>query len=295
MDYLTIALLLGSTYALIALGYALIYRSLRLINFAHGEFCTVGAYTAWVAMEKFHLSSVVSVFLGLLGGGAIAVIAYYVAYRPLRFASRTSGILAALGVSVVLQQTLMRLFTARAQAFPQILGQSLVDMGGIKVQALGLFTIISAFVLFAVLHYIWNFTQLGLKIRAVADDWESAECVAINASGVSMVTFLIAGIAAGLAGIVLASSFGRIEPPMGFAPSLKAFVAALVGGLDSPKGAAIGGLLLGVAETGAVAAGFSSYRDAVVLSLLVLLLLFKAYRERKKPILPPYHLIGRQD
>ena len=295
MDYITIALLLGSTYALIALGYALIYRSLRLINFAHGEFCTVGAYTAWVSMEKWHFPPALGLIMGLLGGGAIAVIAYYIAYRPLRFASRTSGILAALGVSVVLQQTLMRIFTARAQAFPQILSQSAFNLGGVTIQSLGLFTVISAFILFAVLHYIWNFTQLGLKIRAVADDWESAECLGINASGVSMVTFLIAGIAAGLAGIVLASSFGRIEPPMGFAPSLKAFVAALVGGLDSPKGAAIGGLLLGAAETAAVAAGLSSYRDAVVLSLLVLLLLFKAFREKRNPILPPYHLMGKQD
>lgn len=289
MDYFIIAVLLGSTYALIALGYSLVYRSLRLINFAHGEFCTVGAYCTWLLVTRYHFHGWLGITLGILAGGGIAVLAWYVAYKPLRFASRTTGILAALGISICIQQLLARIFGAQSKAFPEILTGSYVKLGEVNIDALSIFTIICTVLLFLSLHLIWQHTRWGLMIRAVADDWESAECAGINAGRMIMLTFLIAGLAAGLSGVVLAASFGRVEPSMGFGPSIKAFVAALVFGLDSPKGAALGGLLLGLGETFTVAAGLSSYRDAVVLTFLVVLIILRARKRTLTIILPGIH------
>lgn len=286
MDYFIIAILLGSTYALIALGYALIYRSLRLINFAHGEFCTVGAYCAWLLVKFYHVPDWLGILAGLSGGGLIAVLSWTLVYKPLRFASRTTGILAALGISICLQQIMARIFGAQSKAFPEITGDIHLRLGNIRIDSLSIFCLISTVVLFLFLHIIWKHTRLGLAIRAVADDRESAECVGLNSNLIMMSTFLIAGIAAGLAGIVLASSFGRVEPSMGFGPSIKAFVAALVCGLDSPKGAALGGIILGLGETITVALGLSSYRDAVVLLFLVILLIIRAKRETLISIQP---------
>ena len=286
MDYFVIAVTLGSVYALIGLGYALIYSCLRLINFAHGEFCAVAAYSACFATTALGLGPMAAVCFGVFAGAAIAVITWHVAYRPLRFAGRASAILAALGVSICLQQALARAFGAQSRPFPPLLGERPVQIGAVQIDSVGLFCLVSAGLVLVAVHVLWRHSRLGLLIRAVADDRESAEAAGISADRVTIATFLAAGASAGIAGIVLASSFGRVEPTMGFAPAVKAFVAALVGGLRDPRGAAAGGLLLGFAETLAVAAGLSAYRDAVVLSLLVVLLLIRA-RTQIHVITPP--------
>ncbi len=285
MDYLVIALTLGSVYASLAIGYALIYCCLRLINFAHGEFATFGAYATLLLAVHLHVNNWLAVCVGVITGGIVAVITWYVAYRPLRFASRTSGILAALGASICLQQVLARTCGAQSRAFPRILGDTALVQGTLHIDALGVFAIASAVLLLGLTHVVWMHSRAGLLIRSVADDREAAECVGINADRVVMLTFLGAGMAAGVAGVVLASFFGRVEPTMGFGPALKAFVAALVGGLKDPRRAALGGLLLGLAETATISVGLSAYREAMVLGLLVTVLLVQARRQARQ-VLP---------
>lgn len=287
MDYIVVAITLGSTYALIALGYALIYCCLRLINFAHGEFCTVGAYVTWWVATRSGVGAWTAVGLGILAGGLIAVLTWSLAYRPIRYASRPTGILAALGVSIVLQQALARVFGAQSRAFPQVLGAGSLISGRIHLDTLSLVTLLGTGAILVSVHILWAHTRLGLMVRAVADDRDAAECLGISADRVTMVVFFAAGLAAGFAGLVLASSFARVEPTMGFAPALKAFVAALVGGLRDPRGAALGGLCLGAAETVAVAVGLSAYRDAAVLLLLVVALVVRARAEGRVLVLPP--------
>lgn len=279
MDYIVIAIVLGSTYSLLALGYALIYSCLKLINFAHGEFCTVGAYfTLWIVVS-FKGSWFVAVPAGILAGGLIAVATWFVAYRPLRQAERSSTVLAALGASICLQQILARTFGAQSIGFPESSSNIQLQFGGINFNATEFFIVICTVVLLALIHYFWKHTRFGLYVRAVADDREAAECVGIRADRVVMRIFLFAGMAAGIAGIALAASFGRVEPTMGFEPGLKAFVAALAGGLHDPRRAALGGIILGAVETFTIVVGLSAYRDAIVFMLLVSVLIVRATHE----------------
>jgi len=279
MDYLVIAIVLGCTYCLIALGYALIYSCLKLINFAHGEFCAVGAYiTLWVVLA-WNGSWFVAIPAGIVAGGLIAVVTWFVAYRPLRQAERSSTILAALGASICLQQMLARSFGPQSIGFPESSSNVQMQFGGINLNVTEIFIVICTAVLLALIHFFWKHTRFGLYVRAVADDREAAECVGIHANKVIMGVFLSAGMAAGIAGIALAASFGRVEPTMGFEPGLKAFVAALAGGLHDPRRAALGGILLGAVETITIAIGLSAYRDAIVFMLLVSVLTVRAIIE----------------
>lgn len=285
MDYLVIAIVLGSTYSLIALGYALVYSCLKMINFAHGEFCAVSAYVSLWVVLSLNGTWYIAILAGILAGGLIAVTTWLVAYRPLRFAERSSTILAALGASICLQQSLTRFFGAQSIGFPEPFSRIELGACGAMINATEVFIVIITVVLLALIHYFWKHTKFGLQVRAVADDREAAECIGINSDRIVMAVFLFAGMVAGIAGIALAASFGRVEPTMGFEPGLKAFVAALAGGLNDPRRSALGGILLGATETLTIAVGLSAYRDAIVLLLFVSVLTMRAISEARSTTL----------
>lgn len=276
MEYLVIAITVGGLYALMALGYALIYGCLRLINFAHGEFGTTGAYCALWSASRFGFDGPLLFVTSAIAGAAIAVLTWVIAYRPLRHSNRSMAILTAVGASICLQQGLSHMFGSESRAFPYLANTRSVAIMGFKVDSLGIVTVLTVGGLLVLVHWLWKYSTIGRKVRAVADDRDNAEACGINANGVTILVFAFAGAVSGIAGVILASSFGRLEPTIGFAPALKAFVAALAGGLTDPRRAALGGLALGVLETLAVAVGLSAYRDALVLSLLVFVLVVRA-------------------
>jgi branched-chain amino acid transport system permease protein len=285
MDYFVFAIILGCTYCLIALGYALVYSCLKMINFAHGEFCAVGAYVAMWVVFATNGMWLMAIPAGIIAGGIIAVATWFIAYRPLRRAERSSTILAALGASICLQQILARTFGAQSIGFPEPFPTIHIQAGDITLNATDSFIIICTLLLLLLIHFFWKHTRFGLFVRAVADDREAAECIGIHTDKVVMGVFLFAGMVAGIAGIALAASFGRVEPTMGFEPGLKAFVAALAGGLNDPRRAALGGIILGVAETITIVIGLSAYRDAIVFMLLVFVLTARAIFEARSTTL----------
>jgi branched-chain amino acid transport system permease protein len=212
----------------------------------------------------------------LLGGGVAAVGTWFVAYRPLQHSERSSAILAAIGASICLQQLIARTAGAQSKAFSLEFWQGTLSIGGIQLGSVTVVSIASTALLLVLIHIFWKHSPVGLSARAVADDRDAAESVGIHTQGIVLVTFLFAGMAAGIAGIVLADSYSRVDPTMGFAPGLKAFVAALVAGLHDPRKAALGGFFLGALETAAVAIGLSAYRDAIVLGIMVAVMLVRA-------------------
>lgn len=276
MDYVIVAVSLGCVYALIALGYALIYSCLRMLNFAHGEFCMIGAFSALGVTLLPGIHSWILLPAAVVGGGLAALCTWIIAYRPLKGADRASAILVAIGASICLQQVIARTVGARAQAFAPSGWDFGFTISSTRISAASILALTSLCGLFLLVHIVWTRTRFGLTVRAIADDREAAESSGIPSGRIIRWVFCVAGGAAGIAGVVLALSFSRIDPYMGFAPALKAFVAALVGGLQDPRRAALGGVTLGVAETVLVAIGLSAYRDAIVLSMLVLTLLFQA-------------------
>jgi len=167
----------------------------------------------------------------------------------------------------------------------QLLEGGNFTIGGVGLDAISVVCVCSLIVVLGLVHHFWRHSQIGLAVRATADDRDAAESVGIPVQRVVLCTFLFAGLVAGIAGIVLASSYSRVDPTMGFAPGLKAFVAALAGGLHDPRRAALGGVFLGIAETVAVVVGLSAYRDALVLLLLVLILLGQAQLQARSHLL----------
>ena len=285
MDYIVIAAMTSSVYALLALGYALVYSSLRLINFAHGEFCMIGAYVALGVLQIPGCSAWVALVAAVVGGGTAAAVTWLVAYRPLQKADRSSAIIAAIGASICLQQIVSRSVGAQSRAFSLSLWDGSIAVGGVDVDSTSVLCATSMLVVLGLVHILWQHTHVGLAVRAVADDRDAAESVGISSQRIVLWTFLLAGTVAGIAGIALAASLSRVDPTMGFAPGLKAFVAALAGGLHDPRKAALGGLFLGIAETLAVVAGLSAYRDALVLLALVGILLAQARLQDRSPLL----------
>ena len=285
MDYVVVAISLGGVYALIALGYALIYSCLRLLNFAHGEFCMVGAFAALGISLLPGIPAWALLPAAMAGGALAALCTWSLAYRPLKGADRSSAILAAIGASICLQQLIARTVGARAQAFSPAGWDRGFSFFGTNISPATLLATGALIGLFLAVHLVWTRTRFGLVVRAVADDREAAESVGISSARTIAWVFCAAGGAAGIAGVVLALSFSRIDPYMGFAPALKAFVAALAGGLHDPRRAALGGMALGVVETILVAIGLSAYRDAVVLAMLVAALLVQAHIQTSSRIL----------
>ena len=266
---------LGSIYALIALGYTMIYGIIKLINFAHGDIYMVGAYIGFFAVTKAGLSIVPALLISMVVTGILGMVVEKLAYKPLRHAPRISVLITAIGVSFFLEYTTMYFVTPTPRTFPDVMPSIALNIGPFLINGQQLAIMGITVVLMLLLTYIVQKTKLGKAMRAASFDVETAQLMGINADQVISFTFCIGSALAAAAGVLVGIYYNSIDPLMGIMPGLKAFVAAVLGGIGSLPGAVTGGVILGVIE--ALVSGFisSTFRDAAAFAILILVLLFK--------------------
>ena len=266
---------LGSIYALIALGYTMIYGIIKLINFAHGDIYMVGAYIGFFAITQAHLSVVPALLISLVVTGFLGMLVERLAYKPLRHAPRISVLITAIGVSFFLEYTTMYFVSPTPRTFPAMFGDVAVTVGGIVINGQQMLILGITAVLMVILTYIVQKTKTGKAMRAASFDTETAELMGINSDRIISITFGIGSALAAVAGVLVGIYYNSIHPRMGVNTRLKAFVAAVLGGIGILPGAVVGGLILGVVE--ALVSGFisSTFRDAAAFAILILVLLVR--------------------
>lgn len=268
-------LALGSVYALIALGYTMVYGIIKLINFAHGEIYMLGAYFGFYAITKLNLSLAPTMLLAMVGASLIGVLLERIAYKPLRNSSRIAVLITAIGASLLLQSTAQLVFGPSFKPFPQVIPFKRIQLGPVFTTNRQLLIFGIALALMAALQTIVQYTKFGKAMRAVSMDKEAAQLMGINIDQVISLTFALGSALAAAAGILVGMYYNRIDPYMGMMPGLKAFVAAVLGGIGVVPGAVVGGLLMGVTENMVVAFGSSTLRDAAAFAILIIVLLFR--------------------
>ncbi len=272
------ALSLGSLYALIAIGYTMVYGILRLINFAHGDVFMTGGYLAFFGVSTFVLPWWMAVVLAIVLTTVFGVGLERVAYRPLRDSPRISIMISAIGASFLIENLAIVLFDARPKAFPvpDFFAANYV-IGGVHIAAVSLILPLVTAVLLAALLWIVHHTRVGMAMRAVSTDMDAARLMAIDVNRIISITFAIGSALAAIGGIMWALKYPRLEPLMGIMPGLKCFIAAVIGGIGSIGGAVLGGLLLGLIEMMTVAflPELTGYKDAFAFVLLIVVLLVK--------------------
>ena len=270
---------LGSIYALIALGYTMVYGIVKLINFAHGDVMMVGAYAGYFVLCALGTTpaGMVCAFVAAMVMCALLILVIErVAYRPLRNAPRLNSLITAIAVELILQN-LMRVLPfvgPDPREFPTMATVNL-KFGLVSISNIQIIVIVLSAILMIILNYIVNYTKMGKAMRAVSFDLGAASLMGINVNRVIATTFVIGSVLAGAGGVLYATYYPQIDPGMGYIPGLKAFVAAVLGGIGSIPGAMAGGIILGVAETMVKAYVSSSYADAVSYCILIVILLVK--------------------
>lgn len=278
ISYLINGLSLGSVYAIIALGYTMVYGIAKMLNFAHGDVIMIGAYTALIAMSQAGLSPVIGVLIAVVVCTVLGVVIEGVAYRPLRNASSSLAVLiTAIGVSYLLQNIALLIFGPNAQTFPSVIKWDGVSLEGGKLNISGetIVTITACILIMIVLMTFVQKSKQGQAMRAVSEDRGAAQLMGINVNGTIALTFAIGYALAAIAGVLLCSAYPTLTPYTGAMPGIKAFVAAVFGGIGSIPGAFIGGLLLGVIEILGRAYISSQMADAIVFAVLIVVLLVK--------------------
>ena len=293
-SFIVAGLSTGSLYALIALGYTLVYGILFIINFAHGEVFMAGAFTSFFVARDLSESGflndnpIFGILICIAVAGAtsttVAVLLERMAYRPLRGAPRLVPLITAIGASLFLQYTFRGLFGPGSQGYPNVeLLDGDVNLLGVAVGKAELLSIIGAVVLMSALYYFVNRTKAGRAMRAVGEDREIASLMGIDVDRTIVTTFAIGGMLAGAAGVLWALNFGQVSFQMGFLPGIKAFTAAVLGGIGNIAGAALGGIVVGVLEAvapplllaGAEVKSLFQLKDVIAFSILVLVLIFR--------------------
>ena len=287
-------LVLGSIYALIALGYTMVYGILGIINFAHGEVLMVGALTALTSISAIRsvapwlpqwLTLILATLIAMSVCGALSYTIERVAYRPLRNAPRLAPLITAIGISIILQTLAMIIWSRNPMIFPELLPSDPIDIGqtGATITGKEIVIIVMAFLVMAGLLILVNRTKLGRAMRATAENPKVAGLMGVNQNFVISATFVIGGALAAVAGVMMATNYGNAHFYMGFIPGLKAFTAAVLGGIGNLAGAMIGGILLGLIE--ALGAGYigditggvfgSNYQDVFAFIVLITVLVFR--------------------
>ena len=277
-------LTLGAVYALIALGYTMVYGIIQLINFAHGEIYMIGAFVGVMAITVLGQNFFVAILIAMLACMVLGVTLERVAYRPLRKSTRLAALISALGASIFLQNTMLLWKGPQPIGFPSVVNDAIYHIGPIEISKVQILILVISAVLMAVLNYIVKYVKIGKAMRAASQDYDAAALMGININRVISFTFAIGSALAAAGGVLVGMYFNSVAPLMGVMAGLKAFCAAVLGGIGSIPGAMLGGIFLGVAETLGVAAGFSTYKDAIAFSLLIIVLLFKPTGLLGKPI-----------
>ena len=274
LSYLIGGLGLGSVYAIIALGYSMVYGIAKMLNFAHGDIIMVGAFVAYFAISSFGLPVFVAIILSVVVCTVLGVVIEKLAYKPLREASSLSVLITAIGVSYFLQNAAMLLWGTDTKIFPTILNGSL-SFDGLNIPYLTLITILSCVVIMVVLTLFINKTKTGRAMRACSEDKGAASLMGINVNQIISITFAIGSGLAAIAAVLLCATYPSVYPTLGSMPGIKAFTAAVLGGIGSIPGAFLGGLFLGVIENLARAYISTQLSDAIVFMVLIIVLLIK--------------------
>ena len=268
-------LMLGSVYALLALGYTIVYGIIKLINFAHGDIYMLGAYFGYFFIKVLHLNFFIALILAMAVSAIIGVVIEFIAYRPLRHSPRIAVLISALGISFLLENGMTYLYGSDQRSFPQAIKTVQYHFYGIQVSNIQLIIAVTSIVLMLLLTYIVKNTKMGRAMRAVSADPDAASLMGININHTISFTFAIGSALAAAGGVLIGLYYNSIDPLMGMTPGLKAFVAAVLGGIGIIPGAAVGGWLIGILETMVQATAFSDYKDAIVYAMLIVILLIK--------------------
>lgn len=266
----------GSIYALIALGYTMVYGIVKLINFAHGDILMVGAYFTFFALTIYRIPFGIALILAMLVCALLGIIIDRVAYKPLRNAPRLSALITALGVSMFLENGFRYLFGAQTRKMPQVIDSSQAwYIGEVRISQMTLVTIGVSVLFMVLLQVIVKYTKAGQAMRAVSEDKEAAKLMGINVDRTISLTFAIGSALGAVGGILYSINYYQVQAYMGMMPGLKAFVAAVLGGIGVIPGAMVGGFLIGGVETMTRGYISTTWADAFVFGILILVLVFK--------------------
>lgn len=266
---------LGSIYALIALGYTMVYGIIKLINFAHGDIYMIGAFVGLYCGTSLNLSLIPTLIISMLGAALVGVIVEKVAYKPLRNSPRITLLITAIGVSILLQNSMRLLLGPSPKAFPKLLSKEVINIGSLSIETSKILMLAVSIILVLLLQIIVYKTKVGKAMRGASHDIEAASLMGINVDNIISLTFAIGSALAGAAGVLVSLAFTVVEPYMGTIPGLKAFIAAVLGGIGSIPGALVGGLLIGVTENLTKAYISTTLSDAIVFGILIIILLVK--------------------
>lgn len=268
---------LGSIYAIIALGYTMVYGIAKMLNFAHGDVIMIGAYSAFVALYRANLPLPIALIISIIICTLLGVIIERLAYKPLRQASSLAVLITAIGVSYFLQNLALLIWGSAAKIFPTILDYGSINLfdNQLKLSYQMLITISVCIVIMILLNLFIKKTKIGKAMRACSEDKEAAALMGINVDNIISLTFAIGSGLAAIAALLLCAAYPTVTPTLGSMPGIKAFTAAVIGGIGSIPGALLGGLLLGVIEIIVKAYGLSELTDAIAFGVLILVLLFK--------------------
>lgn len=268
---------LGSIYALIALGYTMVYGIIKLINFAHCDIYMIGAYVGYFCMTNFRLGVLPSLLIAMVICTLLGIAIEKIAYKPLRNATRIAALITAIGVSLFLEYGTMFFVKANVRSYPEMKGilAQTFRLGGVVISMQQILIMGITVILMLLLQFIVRKTRIGKAMRAVSQDKDAAELMGINVDTTISFTFTLGSALAGAAGVLVGIYYNSINPLMGVLPGLKAFVAAVFGGIGVIPGAMIGGFFIGAVEVFVAGYGYSMYRDAVVFAILILVLIVK--------------------
>ena len=266
---------LGSIYALIALGYTMVYGIAKMLNFAHGDIIMIGAYAGIVTVNQLGLPPIVAVIVSVVICAGLGMLIEFLAYKPLRQAPPLSVLITAIGVSYLLQNLALIIFGSQQKAYPSLIELSSFTIGGVTVDGISVLTLLMTALIMVVLSFFINKTKLGKAMRAVSEDKNAASLMGISVNRTITLTFAIGSALAAIAGVLLCSFNTSLMPTTGSMPGIKAFTAAVFGGIGSIPGAFLGGLLLGIIEALAKAYISTTLANAIVFAVLIVVLLVK--------------------
>ena len=266
---------LGSIYALVALGYTMVYGIILLLNFAHGDIIMAGAYISWIAMAQLGIHPALAALLSIVGCMALGVAIDKIAYAPLREAPRLSVLITAIGVSYFLESGSQLIFGADAKVVPAFVNLTTVSFGSVTLSLTAILTVAITCISTIVLTFLVQKTRLGKAMRAVSEDMGAARLMGVNVNSTISFTFAVGSALAGIGAILYSMAYHQATPTMGIMLGTKAFVAAVLGGIGSIPGAVVGGHVVGFVEVSVAALGLSVWQDAVVFLLLIVVLVVK--------------------
>lgn len=274
LSYIIDGISLGSVYAVIALGYTMVYGIAKMLNFAHGDVIMIGSYLIFLFIAKLNLPVVIALFLGIVLCTLLGILIERFAYKPLRKATSLAVLITAIGVSYFLQNAAQLIWSSSTRIFPTIIEGNL-SIGSLSISYLTLITIIACSIIMIGLMLFINKTKTGKALRACSEDKEAASLMGINVNKTISLTFAIGSGLAAIASLLLSATYPAVNPTMGSMPGIKAFTAAVFGGIGSLPGAFLGGILLGVIEILAKAYISTELSDAIVFLVLIIVLLIK--------------------